>query len=357
MAIDSIRTERIVGFFILLLIAVTATLVVLMLRQRDWFSKKFEIHAVFEKGTGIAEGTPVLMEGMQIGRLTTLRFSAHNELEGTLAINVAYHRQIRKDSVATVMHSHLLANPQIDISVGSSDEPLLGQGARIQAVATMEPTMKDFLNLGNNLVAVVRDLRDPTGTFQKMMRNMEGVSGRLAQGSGSVTTMMRDDGRLYNDSRELLGDFNRIMKEKSSLPITLTEQSQLILNLSEKLDKQTDIFARVAKKMDKICDRLLQKDNMAGALLTDSEFYAEARQFFREGRVLLMDVQELAVDMRTVVPKLPGLIDEAKADIKEMGKVLRGVQRLPFVGGGDEPAPKPQTLQLPGRLDSLEAKK
>ena len=357
MPLESKRVERIVGFFVIVLILVTATLVFMLLRHRDWFAKKFEIRSVFEKGTAIAQGTPVLMEGMQIGRVTKLRFNARNALEGILAINVAYRRQIRKDSVATVFRSHLLANPQIDISVGSPDEPLLGEGAMIAAVATLEPTMKDFLSLGNNLVAVVRDLRDPTGSFQKMMRNMEEVSGRLAQGSGSVPTMLRDDGRLYNDSRELLGHFNGIMKDKTSLPITLTEQSQLILNLSEKLDKQTDIFARVAKKMDKICDRLLQKDNMAGAILSDPEFYGEARQFFLEGRSLLVGLQELAVDLRTVVPKLPSLIEDAKVDLKEMGKVLRGVQRLPFVGGGEEPAPKPQTLQAPGRLNILEGKK
>ncbi len=343
MPIDSKRVERIVGFFVILLLVVTVSLVFLLLRQRDWFSKKFEIRAVFEKGSAVTEGTPILMEGMQIGRVKKLRFNASNALEGILTINLGYRRQIRKDSLATVMRSHLLASPQIDISVGSNEEPLLGEGAVIPCVATTEPTMKDFLSLGNNLVAVMRDLRDPTGSFQKMMRNMEEVSGRLAQGSGSIPAMLRDDGQVYKDSRELLGDFRGIMKDKTSVPITLTEQSQLILNLSEKLDRQTDIFVQVANKMDKICDRLLQKDNVAGALLTDEEFYGEARNFFRESRVLLVDIQQLAVDLRTVVPKLPGLIEEAKSDLKEMRKVLRGLQRLPFIGAVDEPAPKPET--------------
>ena len=224
----------------------------------------------------------------------------------------------------------------------------------IPAVATTEPTMKDFLSIANNVAAVARDLRDPTGPFQQIMRNVEEVSHRAAQGAGSIPSMLKDDGKFYNDSRAVLSDFSGMLKDKSSVPVTLTPESQLMISLSEKLDKQTDVFAKVADKMDKICDRLLSRDNMAGALLSDPQFYHETREFLREGRVFLMDLQQLAVDLRTVVPELPGLIDEGKTDLKEMGKVLRGLQRLPFVGGGEEPTPKPQTLQAPGRLNLLE---
>ena len=365
MPIESRKIERIVGFFIIALVVITTTLVFMLLRQRDWFAKKFEVRSVFERGAAISEGTAVMMEGIQIGRVKKLRFNMQNQLEGVLSLNVHYRRQVRKDSVATIVRTHLLANPQIDISVGSPNEPLLGEGETIPAVATVEPTMQDFLSVANNVVVVVRDLRDPKGPFQRILRNMDDISSKLAQGSGSVPTMLKDDGGLFRDSRDLLGDLSGMLKGKDSVPITmsprseltLTPESQLIVSLSDKLDKQTDIFTELAIKIEKIVDRLLAKDNMAGALLSDPEFYSETRQFLRESRSLLIDLSQLAEDLRGVVPELPGLISEGKADLKEMGKVLRGLQKLPFVGVAEEPAPKPETLHVPGRLNPLEEKR
>ncbi len=365
MPIESKKVERIVGLFIILLVLVSSALVFMLLKERDWFSKKVEIRTVFERGADITEGTVVMMEGIQVGRVAKLRFNIQNQLEGILAINVRYRRQLRKDSVATVVRSHLLANPQIDISVGSPQEPLLGEGETIPAIATTEPTMKDFLSVANNVVAVARDLRDPQGPFQRTLRNVDEITTRLAQGSGSVPMMLKDDGKLYQSSSQLIGDFNGMLQGKDSVPVTmgpksvltLTPESQLMISLSEKLDKQTDIFIQVARKMDKIEDRLLSRDNMAGAILSDPEFYAETRDFFKESRSLLIDMSQLAVELRTVVPELPGLIQEGKTDLKEMGRVLRGIQNLPFIGAGEEPAPKPETLHAPGRLSPLEGKR
>ncbi len=357
MALEPRKVERIVGFFIVVLLVLSVFAVVLFLKQRDIFTKKFELVAVFEKGAAIGEGTVVKMEGLPIGRVRKLRFNAQNQLEGILSVNVAYRRQIRKDSIATVVRTNLLANPEVDISVGSLDAPLLMQGETIPATMTMEPSMRDFMNLANNVVVVVRDLRDPKGSFQRIMRNMEEISTKLNQGTGSVSTMLKDDGQVYQDSREILAQFNGIIKGQSSVPITLTPESQLMVSLSEKLDRQTDVFTELAKKFDRVADKLSEKDNMAGALLNDPEFYGEMRQFLRDSRVFLMDIQQLAVELRAVVPELPGLIEEGKADLKEMGKVLRSVQRLPFMGGGAEPTPKPQILNVPARLGVIEDKK
>jgi len=348
------NAERIAGLFVIGVLIAASFLIVFVARHQEWFAKVYEIKAVFEHGSDIQPNTIVYIEGIEVGKVSRISFNEQNKVELILSIKERFQRQIRKDSYAAIKRPNLFGSPTLDISLGSPREPMLEEGDFIKVTDVSEFSMKDVIYVSNNLVQVVKEFVDPHGPYQKVLKNVEKITSRLEKSESSVWAMLEDDGKFFRDSREIIAGINAHMKTNNAVPIELSKRSELILNLSERLDNQTEVLLSVAQKMDIICDKLVKSEGMAGAMLSDKELYTEMISFMKDSKSLLDSLNQLSDELKLVLPKLPGLIDNATKGMKDMQEVMDSVKRLPIIRSGIKEVHSAPPIDNEGRSERKE---
>jgi phospholipid/cholesterol/gamma-HCH transport system substrate-binding protein len=348
------NAERVAGLFVIAVFLAAGMLITFVAKHQEWFAALYEINAVFEHGNDVQPNTIVYIEGIEVGKVSKISFNEQNKVELVLSIKQRFDRQIRKDSYAAIKRPNLFGSPVMDITLGSPREPMLQEGDYIKVADVSEVSMKDLIYVSNNLVQVVKEFVNPFGPYQKVLKNVETITGRLEKSESSFWQMFADDGKFFKDSREILAGINEHMKTNNSIPIELSKRSELIVNLSDKLDKQTDVLFSVAQKMDIICDRLVKSEGMAGAMISDKELYYEMIRFMKDSKSLLNNLNQLSDELKLVIPKLPGLIDNASKGMKEMQDVMDSVKRLPFVRSAVKEVHSAPPIDIEGRIERKE---
>lgn len=351
MSFKTRNVERIAGLFVITVVISIIILFVFVGNEKEWFAERYTLKAVFEHGGNLQQDTVVAMEGVNIGKVQKISFNDQNKVEVLLSIKSRYSQQIRKDSYATLVRPALIGDSVLEISFGNPKQPVLEDGGILQVREAPETTMKDILAVSNNLVQVLKDFANPQGSYQKILKNLENVTGRLDKADSSLWAMCADDGQMYRDSKEILSYLNEYIKKNNAIPIELSKRSELIVNLSAKLDKQMEQFSSLTEKLDVISRKIVNNEGMAGAIVSDKELYTELLKFMRDSKVLLDSLNQLASEMKLVIPKLLPLIDSAKRGTKDMEEVMDVLKRMPIIRQGVRKEEVEVPIEVEGRIE------
>lgn len=212
--------EMVVGFFIVLVLVVLGYITI-VLSQQNLFGTSHNLTVVFDQVTGLIRGDKVFVKGVDVGRVKSLaiqRDGVHAEL--TMDYPVQLHENYR----ISVTPSSVLGGKFVDVYEGSSDRPLLPEGAPIvgsgpvdfiselsDGVKAVRQTLEGGGVLGNlektmdNVGELTQRLRDGQGTIGRLLvedalyTNLLAVSERLSQGEGTLGKLMSSDDTLYRD--------------------------------------------------------------------------------------------------------------------------------------------------------------
>ncbi|NTV54238.1 MAG: MCE family protein, partial [Syntrophaceae bacterium] len=95
------RMDRVVGVFLILVVALMVGSVVLLGRGKDWFRPTVTYYAQFKENYNLAPGSSVKLFKAEIGHVKSVQLVG-DAVRVRLSIFEEYHNRFRQDTVVTV---------------------------------------------------------------------------------------------------------------------------------------------------------------------------------------------------------------------------------------------------------------
>jgi phospholipid/cholesterol/gamma-HCH transport system substrate-binding protein len=315
-----------VGLVILGAVVVLAIGVFLIGDKNNLFSRKNEYFVLFGSVSGLKPGSPVQLNGVDVGTVKKVVLPENPRLEQIeVWINVdrKYAERIRggpqlpasgglnPPSQARIKTLGLLGDKFIDISSGAPEYPVIPSGGQIPAA---QPTNVDaLLASGEDVMDNVVEISASLSTILARMERGEGLLGELTSNSESGQQLKRS---LLSTAASMERIAGKIETGEGPLPRLLNDR------------RMAD---RLASSLDRLEGLLAQAQNGPGllpGLLNDPT----AKQKFDETLATLnqmaRDLQGFTADLETSDALLPKLVNDEEYGREITGKLNEIVNRL-----------------------------
>ncbi|MGZ4731165.1 MAG: MlaD family protein [Terriglobales bacterium] len=333
-----------VGLTVLAASVTLAVLIFLMSGTGGLFTHKIQLKSYFDNASGLREGAPVRLSGVDIGNVTKIlvvrdRTKQLTPVEVTMKVNTRYLFNLRKDSLTLLSTAGVLGETYIDID---SSQAKLGQvqdgdvlpsrdvpdfGDMVRAGQGTLQNMDALLKRLDRIVAFVESgqgsvgklLYDPTlyNRLNATVSEFQGLVNQVAQGKGTLGKLFSDE-ELYQKANATVDKLNLVIDDlnagKGSAgkflkdPVLYENANATIANVKKLTDdvnagkgpigmlaKDEEFARKLRNTMDKlsaISDRLEAGEGSAGKLLRDPSLYNNADQMLVETRGLVKSIRE-----------------------------------------------------------------
>ena len=272
-----------VGLTVLLALAVLAV-GILVIGERSFLFKSTNSYSIlFENTSGLAEGSPVQLNGVVVGRVDDIELSGDVEqtlLRVGVEIESKYRDRLRADSVARIKSLGLLGDKFVQVVSGSSDQPVIEPGGEIPAD---QPTDVDSL---------IRSGEDVADYVVSTARSLTAILGRLERGEGMVGGLLADDrgATLISSLEETLSSLGRVaqrLEQGEGTAGRLLTDDQLATRLDDSVERVQSLLQRATSE-----------ESALGLVLDDSATRDSLRNTITGLETAVADLGATASDLR-----------------------------------------------------------
>lgn len=240
-----IANNVILGIFVALGLLGFIFMVFNMGEGKGLFSSRYTLFAKFSEVKGLHYGSEISLSGLRIGTVSDIEISREGakELIVKLAIDKRFKKHIREDSVALIRTQGVLGDKYVEISIGSSEIPILKEDSFIQTSeekdlfkrsgslvegiseqfrkgGNIDTLLVNLIELSDNLKEVAKDMRKKNGLLGALVygdggkdlnnaiAHMDGILKKINNGTGTLGAFVNDP-TLYEDLKYLLGGAKR----------------------------------------------------------------------------------------------------------------------------------------------------
>lgn len=213
------------GLFLILAVVLFVAGIYLLGQERHLFSRQVEYFAYFRDVQGLAEGAPVRLGGITIGRVAKIEFAPDvndPKIQVSLLIGSEQTERIRKDSQALIMTQGLLGDKYLNIMPGTDKEELKpGAIIKSREIGDVTSIMEKASLVVDNTVEIMTSINKflekiETGTFDHLHDSLEGLADILAnvrEGKGLVHNIIYSE----QDSVDILKNVENITTDLDQL--------------------------------------------------------------------------------------------------------------------------------------------
>jgi phospholipid/cholesterol/gamma-HCH transport system substrate-binding protein len=317
-----------VGVIAFTAVMILAMLILLLTGSRGIFEHNELIRTYLDDAAGIAESTPVRLNGILVGAVQSVTLSGSKDpkraVEFEMAIEDKFMKEIPEDSTSEISAANLLGDKFVNITKGRSTTSVK-PGAEIRSLVGQD--IPELMAQSANLLDTLQDISKRTDA---MLRDVDA-------GKGNIGKLLRDD-ELYNrldgialQGQQLLAD---VRNGKGTLSKLLYDDTLY-----------QEVRAPI-KRIDAMLADLQQGQGSAGKLLKDPELYDDARQTIAEMRRLMQDLnagkgtagkllkdEQLYNQFNTLAAKLDTTIDRITSGQGTLGQLLVNPQLYEAMNG------------------------
>lgn len=187
----------IVGFFILVGLAILVVTVFTLGGQKKTFAKSFTLNAVFDDVAGLQKGNNIWFSGVKVGTIKNISFSKNTQVLVEMNVDQELQQHIRKDAKAKISTDGLIGNKIVVIYGGTSNAPIIASGAylAVEKMISTDEMLATFQKNNVNLLAVTTNFKE--------------ISDNILHGKGSVSRLLNDP-ELANRLNTVVTNFNRV---------------------------------------------------------------------------------------------------------------------------------------------------
>ena len=251
------RMDRVVGIFIIVVLALMVGSLVLIGRGKDWFRPTVTYYAEFKENYNLAPGSPVKLFRADIGKVRSVALVG-DAVRVRLSIFEEYHTRFREDTVVTVESPTLIGSEYVAVRPGKPESRLIEAGGTVKseekrtlseilAEYEVEETARRLTETIRNLADIIDELRDPEGplfrslnSIEKNLRNVETVTADLRDGKGTVGQLLRSDELIDRVNTSMVRLDNVLQNLEGATP-------EVTANLKESMEKIREITAHLEK--------------------------------------------------------------------------------------------------------------
>ena len=278
-----------VGLFVVF--GVLATIVVLaVMTDAALFRGRYIINTKVPNASGIRKGDPVLMRGVNIGRILSFTIQ-QQEVQMRLEIEGEY--PVPKDSRVEIKASGLLGGMVADVVPGSSPQSAtwgdtLPGGTGVGLFDKMDALAGEADKVAKRVQGLLSD---------DMVKDMQGSAAGARQSLDSLQAILKEQ---RSELRALSASLKRSSEglEKVTTGPELERTTKRIDELVGKLDGTATTFDRTAKSLDSILGRMDRGEGTLGKLSTDETLYKNAAEATENLNKATVELNKLLADFQ-----------------------------------------------------------
>ncbi|MEP0774215.1 MAG: MCE family protein [Acidobacteriota bacterium] len=337
------RRERLAGVFLLATAALALAFVLAGAMQRRWFEPRWRLSTVIQRGEGLRPGSPVLLSGIDVGRIGTVELREDGRVEVELVVLARHGRRLGEGTRVVVRRLAGIGEKRLHLQPAPPGAAPLREGA---VLAAEEPV--DLLD-ALTTIDVGRHLQ----TVDRAMVSVEGLLARLSEQQG-VDRLLSSLDRvpdLVEKLDRLLGDLHAplvgvlgepaltgTLRGADALlndPATVAAVHGAAAGLErQRLDR---LLARSEAVLESLEEVLAPGGHLRGTLAGADRVLADERldrllvsleRLAADERLprLLEDLAVLARQGARVGPEIPVLAQELLTTLREAVIVLKALQ-------------------------------
>lgn len=277
---------------------------------------------LFEESViGLSDGSPVLYNGVNVGRVTDLELNPEDVREVIVTVEIGAEVPIHEDTVASVRLTGLTGTAAIQLSGGSPESPLLtndeNQPERIEAVSS---PLNRLLESSEGIIV----------TANKVLNQIDAVlsDANIERVDATLASLERFSGSVADPDSSL----NRLLDNAS-------EASAALPALVERLSSTVQRFDETVAGVDTgLIDDLPElRSRMTGALANIESLSG------RLDTIVASNQEELAQLGGVGMNQFTGGVEEIRRLVRDLSELVRRVERDParFLLGGEQPEEYP----------------
>ncbi len=203
MRLSRATREISVGAFVSIGLILFAVGVMAISKEQRLFSRKTKYWTSFDNTSGLAEGSPVRLVGVQVGTITKIEFPEDirdTKIKVVFSVDRAYANRIRSGTQALLKSlTYLSQDKYIELTPGDPDRPPLEPNGFIQpGVSAWEETLQQSQGIADDIKEITASMRDLLiainrggGIMQEMIHNPEFGRQGVANLEGSLASLRR----------------------------------------------------------------------------------------------------------------------------------------------------------------------
>lgn len=319
-----------VGFLILVALGLLAGFVVVMGGLS--LQPTFTVYVSFQNPGGLQSGAPIRIAGVKVGRVSELEFRGglidpvthqpEPTIRAVAKIERRYNTAIHDNSRWFVTSQGVLGEMFLAIEPGSSDRPLVTDGATVTGISpprldlllseSYELLHKAYLGITNNEQKISetfdglhRTLHASGQFFEHNQGKLDHIVDNVDSLSSSATDTLKAARERYVDSPQIARIFNNVERTTTTLNQNLEplltdgratladakklthalasdEQVQRYQRITSNLNDATGQAKVIATDAQALVDRVKSGKGTVGALLMDDALYDDLQEMLRD---------------------------------------------------------------------------
>jgi phospholipid/cholesterol/gamma-HCH transport system substrate-binding protein len=317
-----------VGVLALTAFVIVFVLVFLLTSSKGLFQQNEVLYTFMEDASGMANGTPVRLNGILVGYLDQLRLTNSRDpkraVQFDLMVKKKFLADIPVDSVATIAAANLLGDKFINIERG-------------QDTRTVQPGAELRSKEGQDIPELMAQSANVLQSFQTIVKRVDNMLADVEAGKGNIGLLLKDD-ELYRRLNGIASEGQKLLADVRTGNGSL---SKLIYS-----DEFYQELRSPIRRIDKILADLDAGQGSAGKLLHDPALYDEMQKTVTEIHTLLADANagkgtlgkllkndELHQRVQELLAKLNTTVDKINAGQGTIGQLMQNPQLYESLNG------------------------
>ncbi len=298
-------------------LVILAVLIFALTSSHGFFKRRSEIYTFLDDSAAVSIGSPVRLNGIDIGRISAVTLSGSNApnriVRITMQIDDEFMPSIPADSQATIAAENLLGTKYINIKKGRSAAAVMA-GSEIKSLDTRA------------FDEVVQQGYTALSSLDAILNKVDGIVDSIQVGKGTIGKLLSDE-TLYNRALN-------ITTEVQKLAETLNGDQGTLGKLMHDPQMYNDLRGMVAR-VDTLMDGLQQGQGTAGKLLKDPALYDDTRATIADVRKVIASINdgqgdigkllksdELHNELKASMGRLDALLDKVNSGQGTIGQLL-----------------------------------
>jgi phospholipid/cholesterol/gamma-HCH transport system substrate-binding protein len=313
-------SELRVGITVIIASLVLALLLFLMSGTSGLFSHRITLVSFFDNTSGLRNGAPVRLSGVDIGNVVGIRIVPDKDkqltpVEVIMKVSTKYGFNLRKDSVTSLDTAGVLGETFMDIDSSQAVGPLAQNGDTLPT--SVHPDFNE----------VVRSSQSTLQNMDALLKRADRILAFAESGKGSLGKLIYDP-TLYDRFSQTVTEFKTVVDEIAKGQGSLGQ----LINSNDAYNK----FVATLDKMNGVIDDLQAGKGTAGKFLKDPTLYDNANQTIASIKEVSADLnagkgtagrllkdEELAKKLDTTLTKLAALTTDLEAGKGTAGKLFK----------------------------------
>jgi phospholipid/cholesterol/gamma-HCH transport system substrate-binding protein len=283
------RIAQIVGAFVMIPLAGLVVVGIFMAKAEHLFEEKYILVSTLTKSYGLEPGMPVLMSGIRIGRVQEVAFDEKGAIHLALQLLTQYQDKIRADSVASLNKSGVLVGQtQVQIVMGSREQPVLQDGATIKVV---EP---------RDMAEMMDEVRPVLAAVQRTLLRVEDIT--------------KDVHAAVQTGGQVLVNVEKATRE---LPVVVASVQRTAASVEKTTASLPDLTASIKKTVTTV-------DHIAGDVRAVTGKLPAVTDSAKEA---VDNIKAATESVKNLAREMPPLVRTASTTLEDVNTIIRGAKK------------------------------